>query len=303
MAKRQQVTIGEHTVELSNLNRIYFPGAGYTKGDLIQYYRQIADTMLPYLAGRPLTLHRFPEGIGEAGFYQQQISDYFPDWIDRVTVEKEGGTITHVVCNNAATLVYLANQGVITPHVWLSRVDKLDYPDRMILDLDPPDAGARGLRRAARAARDLLLELGLTPYLMSTGSTGLHVIVVLDRSQDFETVRAFARDYAGLLAARYPKLLTVEQRKHKRGRRIFLDTLRNSYAHTGVSPYAVRAKPGAPVATPLDWSELDSSAFHPQRYTIKNIFRRLGQKHDPWHDMASHASSLVEARTRLDKWL
>ena len=295
-----RLTFGRYTVELSSQDRLYFPDAGITKGELVDYYRRVAETMLPTLRDRPLTLHRFPEGIDDPGFFQQSVSDHFPDWIARVTVDKEDGEVTHPVCQNAATLVYLANQGTITFHAWLSRQDRLHHPDRMIIDLDPEHEDFGRVRQAALQLRDFLSELGLISYTMTTGSKGFHVVVPLDRSQDFEMVRDFARDVAEVMAARHPDQLTTEQRKAKRGERIYLDTLRNSYAHTGVAPYSVRAKPGAPVATPVEWAALEHGDLHPQAYNVRNVFDYLEQHGDPWQGMARHARSLKDARQRLD---
>ncbi len=297
----ERVEIGPHTVALTSPDRVYFPASGITKGALVDYYRRIGDTMLPYLHDRPLTLHRFPEGIREPGFFQQNASDYFPDWVARVTVDKEGGQVEHVMVNDTASLVYLANQGVITFHAWLSRADQLDTPDRLILDLDPSGADLPVLRHAARLAGDVMRELGLVPFVMTTGSSGFHVAAPLKREQPFETVRDFAHDLADLLARRAPEQLTTEQRKSKRGNRIYLDTLRNAYAHTAVAPYSVRAREGAPVAAPLDWDEL--SRVQPQQYTISNIFRRLAQKPDPWRDMQAHAVTLAGSRQALEALL
>lgn len=298
----EQLQLGSYTIELSSLDKMYFPGI--TKREFIDYYHRIADTMLPYLVDRPVTMQRFPDGLQGSGFFQQNVSEYFPDWIETATVDKEDGQTTHVLCNNVATLVYLANQGCITPHVWLSRVDNLHFPDRLILDLDPsvPD-DIESVRFAARLVRDLMEALKLIPFIMTTGSSGFHIVVLLDRSQPFEMVRDFVQDVADLLAVLYPHQLTTERLKKKRGNRIYLDTLRNSYAHTGVPPYGVRPKPTAPIATPIEWDELNSE-MHPQRYTIQNIFRRLAQKPDPWANMANHVCSLDdEARFLLDEQL
>ncbi len=295
------VEIGGHEIELSNLDKTFFPDAGLTKGDLVDYYRRIADVMLPHLKGRPLTLQRFPDGIGAGGFYQKEAPDYFPDWINHVQieVEEEGEEQPQITCENAATLVYLANQACITPHAWLSRADKLDYPDKMIFDLDP-HGDFHTVEVAAKDIRELLEEVGLVPFVMTTGSRGLHVVVSLDRSADFDTVRDFARDLANVLEARYPDRYTTATRKKKRGDRLFLDYLRNSYAQHGVAPYGVRAKQGAPIATPLDWDELGGDLTS-QSYTMENIFRRLGQKEDPWKDFFDHAQGIDEARERLEK--
>lgn len=296
------LTFDSHSVELSNIDKLYFPHDGFTKGDLIDYYYRIADTMLTHVRDRPITMHRFPDGIEGDDFYQQEASDYFPDWITRASVEKSNGKqITHVVCNDAGTLVYLANQACITPHVWLSRTDRVHHPDRMVIDLDPSGDARHTVRHAALRLRDVFEDLELTSFVMTSGSKGYHIVVPLDRSQDFDTVRSVVRAIADALAEREPERFTTEQRKNKRGDRIFLDTVRNSYAHTTVAPYAVRAKPGAPVATPLDWDELASEKIEPQHYTIANIFRRLGQRSDPWQNIARHGQSLDGVRERLDR--
>jgi bifunctional non-homologous end joining protein LigD len=294
---------GAYRVEISNSDKVFFPDTGMTKGDLIDYYERVAETMLPHLEGRPLTLHRYPDGLAGEGFYQKQIPEYFPKWVSRVEVSKkeEGGSQLQVICDRKATLVYLANQACVTPHIWLSREDKLDHPDRMIIDLDPPGDDFEPVRRAARQLRDWLEELELVPFLMLTGSRGAHVVAPLRRDSDFDTVRAFAQAVAEELARRHPDDLTTAQRKDKRGERLFLDTARNAYGQTAVAPYSVRALPGAPVATPLDWSELDDSRLTARRYSIENLFRRLAQKRDPWHEISRHSRSPAGAAERLKR--
>lgn len=296
----ETLRFGRYTVEVSKLDKVLFPDAGVTKGDLIDYYREIADRMVPYLRERPVVMQRFPDGIDEEGFYQKDAPGHFPDWIETVTVEKEGGTVDHVVCGNAATLVYLANQGVITPHVWLSRIDAPRRPDRMIFDLDPPDDDFGIVRDAARALRHLLDEVGLEAWPMATGGRGLHLIVPLDRSEEFDPVRDFAHRVADRLAAREPDRFTTETRKNKRRGRLFLDYLRNAYAQTGVPPYAVRPRPGAPVAVPLDWDDLDDPDLKGNAWTVENVFRRVSRKDDPWKGMTRHARSLEKPRERLE---
>jgi bifunctional non-homologous end joining protein LigD len=296
----ETLSIGQHTVELTHTDRVLFPDDGITKGDLIAYYRAVAETLLPHLRDRPLTLHRFPGGLARGGFIQQAISDYYPDWIPRFTVEKEGGRLTHVVCNNIETLVYLANQACITLHTWLSRTDALHQPDKMILDLDPDNNDFEVVRFAARTLHGLMEEVGLPSFLMTTGSRGLHVTVPLDRSADFSMVREFAQDLAAELVRRAPERLTTEQRKESRQGRLFVDTFRNAYGQTAVAPYAVRARPGAPVATPLDWRELDDPELSASRYTLRNLPHRLAQQADPWQHIADHAVSLDIARKRLE---
>ncbi len=297
------MNIGGHEVKISHPDKILFPDAGITKSDLIDYSARIAPTMLPHLKDRPVSMQRFPNGIEKNGFFQKQASDYFPDWIRLADIDllQEEEDQQQVVVDNAATLVYLANQDAITLHAWLSKVDKLYYPDRMIFDLDPPDSDFGPVREAARELRQMLLEIGLVPFLMTTGSRGLHVVTPLDRSAEFDQVREFAKDLADVAASRRPDKLTTEVRKDARKGRLFLDYLRNSYAQTAVAPYSVRAKPGAPVATPLLWEELAESAMRSGRFTIRNIFDRLDRRGDPWQDMLSHAKPLRIAYDELHK--
>jgi bifunctional non-homologous end joining protein LigD len=282
--------------------RVLFPEDGITKGEIVEYYRRVAPVMVPHVQGRPLMLERYPEGIVGPGFYQKNISDHFPPFVHRVEVAKEGGTLVHAVADDEDTLVYLANQGSLTFHVWTSRVDRLRQPDLVVFDLDPPARGSGFpvVRTAARRLRDVLQDLGLAPFLKTTGSRGLHVVAPLESGPDFEAVRAFAFAVAEILVAMDPGRLTTEVRKAKRGGRVFVDVLRNGYAQTVVAPYSVRARPGAPVSTPLDWEELSSGRLTPDRYTIRNVFRRLGAKVDPWSGMAERARPLDGARHRLD---
>ena len=292
------VRAGRRTIRLTHPDKVYFPGRPpITKRELVSYYAAVAPAMIPYARNRPAMLQRFPDGIGAEGFYQKEISDWFPDWVPRATVPKAGGEVTHVLINDAATLVYLASQGCITPHLWLSRIDKPQHPDRLIFDLDPPRGFAQA-REAARLVRELLDELELVSVLMTTGGRGLHVVVSLDRSADFDAVRAFARQAATLLASRHPGKLTVETRIAKRHGRLFLDTTRNAYAQTGVAPYAVRAHPGAPVATPLAWDELQDRGLDSQTYTLRTVLRRL-ERPDPWRGAVRRRQNLRAATRRL----
>lgn len=297
----RRLHFGRLVVETSSEDKVMFPDAGVTKGAVIDYYRRIAATMLPHLRERFLTLQRFPDGRDTAGFYQQSRADYFPDFIPGVTAERVGGgEIEHVCVRNAAGLTYLANQGTLTFHGWLSRRDRPDHPDRMVFDLDPDGDDFDQVREAAWQTRELLEDIGLTPFVMTTGSRGVHVVVPLDRRADFDSVRQFARGVAETLAQRHPEQLTVEQRKAKRRGRLYVDVMRNAYGQTGVVPYSLRAKSGAPVATPLRWDELGNRALDARRYHIGNVFERLGQLDDPWRGMARHAAGIGPARRRLN---
>jgi bifunctional non-homologous end joining protein LigD len=292
------------TVEITHPDKVLFPEDGITKADLADYYERVSEWMLPHVSFRPVSMQRFPDGVEAKGFFHKDIPDYFPDWIRRVEVPKSGGSVTHVIVCNADTLVYLVGQNTITPHVWLSRADRLWQPDRMVIDLDPaPGSDFNAVRRAARATGELLRELGFTPFAQVTGSKGIHVWTPLRRRAGNDEVRAFARDVARALAQRHPDDLTTEWRKEKRDGRILVDTARNTYAQTAVPPYAVRPGPGAPVATPIDWDELSDSRLRPDRWTVRNALRRLAAKGDPWADIASYARGISRARRRLDSLL
>ena len=226
--------IGRYKVELSNQDKVLFPEPDISKGDLVAYYKNISDIILPHLKNRPLTMQRYPRGIDSKGFFQKDKSDYFPDWIESVKVSKQDGSVDMVIANNQATLVYLANQGMIIPHVWLSRKDKLNYPDKLIFDLDPPGKNFDLVIKGAHAIREVLEKLEMNPYVMTTGSKGIHVTVPLARQQDFNEVREFAGKISRFLAEKNPDEFTTEVRKDKRKGRLFLDYLRNSYAQTGI---------------------------------------------------------------------
>ncbi len=293
--------VDEREIEITHADRELFPEDGFTKFDLAEYYRRIADYALPHYRERALSMQRFPDGINEEGFFQKAAPDHFPDWIKTAKLKKEDGTVSQVVANDAATLVYLANQGCITPHLSLFRIDDMAHPDRLIFDLDPPDQFFWKVRNAARQVKALLDELGLKTFLQTTGSRGLHAVVPLKRRQSFDETRDFAHRVGALLAKRHPDELSVAQRKEKRGDLVFVDYLRNAYGQTAVAPYAVRALPHAPVATPIDWEELASSELDARSYNIENIFRRLGRKRDPWAEIDEHAQTITEAEKRLKK--
>lgn len=294
-------------VEITHPDRVLFPGPsnrkGITKGDLVDYYSGVADVMLPHLKDRPLTVQRFPRGIGENGFIQQDFAESMPDWMGAAEVTKEGGTLVHPVAERPEALVWLANQNCITLHAWQSRRGRLDRPDRLVFDLDPSDSDFATVRATAHAIADVLDDLGLVSYLQTTGSRGLHVVVPVSGNTGFDTARQFTRDVAELVAADDPTHRTVEARKNKRGDRVYLDVMRNAYAQTAVAPYSVRARGGAPVATPLEWDELSDRGLRPDRFTIRDIPKRLGGQRDPWADLNRHARALTRPRDRLSKWL
>lgn len=289
-----------HTIECAHEDKVLFPEAGITKGELADYYERIAPLMLPHVRNRQLTVQRYPNGIGHEGFYQKHRPDYYPVWIGRHCVEKkDDGDVCYVVADNAAALVYLAVQDAIVYHLGLSRIDKIHHPDRLIFDLDPSQDDWSLVCWAAKTVRALLEdELDLKTFVMTTGSRGVHIVVPLDRKADFDVTKAFAREVAELLARRHSDTLTTEVRKDKRAGKVFIDYLRNAYGQTGVAPYSVRARADAPVATPLEWSEVKPS-LSADFYTIKTMFKRLARKDDPWHNIDASAQGLKKATVAI----
>jgi bifunctional non-homologous end joining protein LigD len=307
---REQVKVGRLTVALTNTGKVLFPGDGITKGDLIGYYQATADVMLPYLRDRPVAMARYPDGITGERIFQKNVGRHFPDWIPRVEVGKQGGKLSQVVCAKAADLVYLANQACIELHPFLSRVgredgspDQLHRPDMLIFDLDPPDGGHfEAVRTAALRLREILEDLGLAAFVKTTGSKGLHVQVPLNGREEFDPVREFARQVAEVLAAAEPDLVTVEQRKEARHGRVYADIMRNAYAQTAVAAYSVRARPHAPVATPVSWDEVADPALAADSFTLRALPDRLAQlakAGDPWAGMSRHRQGLSRPRRLL----
>jgi bifunctional non-homologous end joining protein LigD len=301
MTGKTEITVGGITVPLTHPDKVLFPGQGITKADLARYYADVATWMLPGLKDRPISMVRYPDGLDGQRFFQKNAPSYFPGWIRRVTVGKEGGEVEHVVCDKPATLVYLANQACIEIHAFTSRADRPGVPDQVVFDFDPPD-GERfaAVRQAALQARALLeQDLGLSSFVRTTGGRGLHVHVPLLRRAGFDAVLEFTHRVAGVLARRHPDAITTEQRKDKRGSRIYADVMRNAYAQTVVASYGVRARPGASVATPLTWDEADDDSLDPGQFTMKAVRARIGGGQDPWSAFAGSARALGAAEKRL----
>jgi len=302
----ESMTVSGITVELSNTGKVLFPDDPViTKGDLIGYYRDMAARIVPYLRDRPMVMARYPDGIRGQRIFQKNIPGYFPSWISRVEVGKTGGELCQVICDKPATLVYLANQACIELHAFLSRTGELECPDQLVFDLDPPGEDRFGdVALLALGLRELLEdELKLTAYVKTTGGKGLHVHVPLRAVDGFDAVRSFARQASEVLAARNPDLLTTQQRRAGRGDRVYSDVMRNAYAQTVVAPYSVRARPGAHVATPLRWEELEDRDLTPGRFTLHSIGDRLERPgaSDPWAGLARHRYGLDRAARRLEK--
>jgi bifunctional non-homologous end joining protein LigD len=284
-------SLKKHAFEITHPDKIMYPKSKITKQEVIDYYREIAPYFLQHSKNRLMVMQRFPLGIHKVAFFQKQIPTYFPKWIKRKAITlSTGEKQSLVVLDTPDSLVFLANEGVLVFHPWLSSTKALNKPNKIVFDLDPSGPDIRKVKRAARLLKKILEGHNLVPFIMTTGSKGFHIAAPIIPEHSFEKIRAFTRHIAQELAAEYPKDFTVEIRKAKRKGRVFIDYLRNSFGQTSVAPYSLRAKEGAPVATPIEWKELATTS--PQKYTMKNIFKRLARKGDAWQDFEEHAKKL-----------
>jgi bifunctional non-homologous end joining protein LigD len=287
------IRCGRREIEITHPDKALFTRPTITKLELARHYERVAPAMLPHVRDRPLALESYPQGTDARGFYMKSVPRHFPDWIATATVPKKGGSNTQVLAQDAATLVYLAAQNVVTPHVWLGRADALREPDRLIIDLDPsPGIGFAAVRAAARDAGERLRDAGLAPHAMVTGSRGIHVVCPLRRGPSFGTVHELARAVADAMVAEDPKRLTLEWHKAERGARIYIDVNRINYAQHAVAPYGVRARPRAPVAMPIHWEELSDAKLKPDSWTVRTAADRVRAEGDAWKGIGRAARKL-----------
>ncbi len=287
-----EITVDGRSVTVSNPDKVLFPRSGITKAEMARYYQAIGPTMVRHVGDRPITLVRYPSGIEGKGFFQKNTPDYYPDWIPRVELVKKGGTVRHCVVDHPAALVYFAQQNVITPHMGLATVASLDRPDRFVVDLDPSQHDFDQMRRVAHGTRSALERAGLVPFVQLTGSKGVHIVAPLTGTAPWSEVGRFGRALSTMLLQQFPDDLTMEFSKSDRGEKIYLDMGRNNYQSTMAAPYGVRPFEGAPVATPIDWDELDEPGLDAQRYTITTVLERLAERGDAWETMAESARPL-----------
>jgi bifunctional non-homologous end joining protein LigD len=280
---------------ITHPEKVLFPADGISKGELADYYRAVAPVMLPHLARRPVTMERFPSGIDKKGFIQKDVSRGFPAWLERIEVPKHKGTVHHPLINDLESLLWMANQNCITPHVWNRRAPDIYHPDVCVFDLDPDPARDQPavLRGAALALRDLLAERGHASWVKTTGSKGFHIAIPLDARTHVDQVAAFAHEVGAELVRRDPDHLTQEFLKADRGGRILIDTGRNNYSATFAAAYAVRPRAGAPVSAPCTWDELASGAVGPQTFTLRTMAARIAAVGDLWADLHARPSSLA----------
>lgn len=285
---KEMLRVGKRTFSVSNRDKVLFPEDGITKGELIDYYAAIGPVMVPHTKNHPLTMERYPDGLGGHQIMHKNMPDYFPDWIGRSEQPKKGGTVTYVLANEAATLAYLAQQGSITQHIWQSTAAKPFEPDMMVVDLDPTTEDFNEVRKAALLFRDVFSDLDLVPFVKTTGSRGLHVVAPIRARFGFDVVHEVAVRIAQRVIAENPKLLTLEFYKEKRGTKIFADVHRNGYGATAVAPFSVRPRRGAPVAVTLSWDEVADRKLRPDGFSMSDALERP----DHWKNFHTSARSL-----------
>jgi len=301
--EKSGIKIGKHVVSITNRQKIYWPGEGFTKGDLIDYYDKVADYILPYLKGRCLSLKRNPNGINDNGFYHKDAGENAPPYVDvfKVKSESNGKIIDYIVCNNKATLLYVANLGCIEINPWNSTTKKIGNPTWMVIDIDPSDKNKfTEVVDTALAVKMILDKGGITSYCKTSGASGLHVYVPLKNKYDYVTVKDFAHIVASLVQEQLPEITTLERSLSKRGPKIYIDYLQNRTGQTLASVYSVRPVPGASVSAPLEWKEVDHK-LSPKQFTMQNIFQRLKKKGDLFLPVLNESNSIDKALKALNR--
>ena len=312
--KRTEIVVDGRTLSVSNLDKVLFPRDGITKGDLIDYYRNVSPWLLPHLRNYPLTLQRYPDGIDAQSFFEKHLPRGLPEWAERVALTSPEGTrenTTYMLCNDEATLVFVANLASIILHVWTSHVPAIEEPDYVFFDLDPGEkCSIKTLASVALSMRDLLGEIGLKTLVKTSGGMGLHVVVPLAAGYTYDTAKMFAEAVASQLAHRHTDLVTLERSLKKRDQSlVYLDYLQVGRGKTIVSAYSVRARDGAPVSTPLDWSEVEAFARKrsgsPEdtfaQFTMRTTPKRLERDGDLWSGRAWKKQRLEPAIAKAQK--
>ncbi|MFT3694933.1 MAG: non-homologous end-joining DNA ligase [Kofleriaceae bacterium] len=299
MTKMGSLTLGGQKVDLTNTDRVMFPDVGVTKREVIDYYKDIADLMVPEVANRAMTMERFTKSINEGGFVMKHAQKHYPEWIPRAELG-EKTVVEYPVVDSQAALVYFANQGGVAFHIWASKIDTPNNPNEIVFDLDPPDISAFPLvRKTAHVLKDLLEEIGMPVYVKTSGSKGLHVITPVDGKVGYEKVRELVSMIAKLLIERYPDLVTMEFHKKDRKGRLYFDTGRNVMGATFVAPYSLRGRPGAPISAPLTWNEIDDKAFQPNGIKLRDWPARRDAVGDAWYGWRKKPGSVTKAIKKL----
>lgn len=300
--EKSEVQIGKQKVELSNLSKVFWPKEGYTKGDLINYYKEVAPVLLPHLKDRPESLLRYPDGVQGEKFFQKNTSNLVAKWIKKTKVHSNSGnkTVEYLLCQDEASLLYMINLGCIDLNPWNSRIKHLEKPDYLIIDLDPEDISFAHVVEVAKEFGKLLEKLHIPGYPKTTGATGIHIYIPLGAQYSYDLARKFAELLCVQVHAKLPEITSMERSPDKRQGKVYLDYLQNSKGQTLASVYSVRAQPGATVSAPLEWNEL-TSKLHPSQFTIKNIPNRIQKKGDLFKGVLGKGIEMEKALNKLDK--
>jgi bifunctional non-homologous end joining protein LigD len=291
-------------IEYSNLEKIYFPELGITKGEVINYYKKISPYILPYLKDRPESLNRYPNGIKKPNFFQKNFPYKTPAYIktyDRIS-DSKNEKIKYIVCNNEETLLYIANLGAIEINPWSSRTTKPEYPDWMVIDLDPGNNTLDELILVTREVKKVLDMSCEHSYVKTSGKTGIHIFIPLGGKYDFKQIRSFSELLVKIVHGRLPEITSIERSPAKRKNKIYLDYLQNSLGQTLAAPYSLRPTKEATVSTPLSWSEV-KKGLDPKKFTLKTIFKRLEKHGDLWRGILEDQVDLKKAIKCLEKEL
>jgi bifunctional non-homologous end joining protein LigD len=286
--------MGEISLHLTNQNKIFFPDDGFTKGDLVNYYNSVLAFILPYLKDRPQSMNRFPNGINGNSFYQKDVDvEKIPSWLktEKIYSESNDKYIDYLICNDEATLLYMANLGCIELNPWNSTINKIDKPDWAVIDLDPAKNDFKEVVKTALTVKEIMDELETECYCKTSGASGLHIYIPLEAKYGYDSVKVFSELIANKVVNRLPKTTSVVRSLEKRGNKIYIDFLQNRKGQTLASPYSVRPRPGATVSTPLEWGEVNEK-LSPSQFTIKNMLKRLDQKGDLWKPVLGKGANL-----------
>jgi bifunctional non-homologous end joining protein LigD len=297
-SKSKSVTSGR--LELSHLDKVFWPEKGYTKGDLVDYYREVSKIMLPYIKNRPHNLLRQPNGYAGKSFFQKDVGDLPPEWVKTAKIYSESNQkeIDYLVCDSLDSLLYMVQLGCIEINPWNSRLSSLDKPDWAVLDLDPEDVPFHQVVEVANVVRRVTEELGIPTYPKTSGKTGIHVFIPLASKYDYDQAKRFAEILAHLVHRRTDNITSLERSPSKRQRKIYIDFLQNRESQTLAAPYSVRPTPEATVSTPLEWAEI-TSKLKPTAFTIKTMPRRLEKTGDIWQPVLGKPVDITKVLRKL----
>lgn len=298
----KKISINHKNIELTNLDKIFFPVENYTKKDIIEYYRKISKYILPYLKDRPESLLRSPNGINEASFFQKDVGNASPKWVKTKIIHSESSNkdIHYIVCNDEATLLYMINLGCIEINPWFSRINHLEKPDYVVFDLDPVEISFSKVVETALKIKEVLDAANINSFCKTSGASGIHIYVPLNARYKFEESKDFALLVATIVHKQISNITSLERKPSKRKNKVYIDCYQNNFGQTLAAPYSLRPKPGATVSTPLKWDEINSN-LNPNNYTIKNIFRRLGQIGDIFSNVLGEGIDIEKCTQKLKK--